>query len=97
MTIEWTIDALDDRGAIMTYLELESPLAALNTDERIEAQIERLRNFPDSGRPGRVDGTPELIISGTPYIAVYSTAAAGVRILRVLHGARMWPGDSSGS
>jgi len=45
------------------------------------------------GRPGRVKETPELVISRTPYIAVYRIGVNHVLILRVLHGARQWPDD----
>jgi plasmid stabilization system protein ParE len=46
------------------------------------------------GRPGRVNGTRELIIQRTPYIAAYRIAGKTVRILRELHGAQMWPEES---
>jgi len=39
-------------------------------DARIAAQIERLIAFPDSGRPGRVDGTRELVVA--PYVVAYA-------------------------
>jgi len=47
--------------------------------------------FPEMGRPGRVDGTRELVIQRTSYIAAYRITGTTVRILRVLHGAQMWP------
>lgn len=43
------------------------------------------------GRPGRVDGTRELVISHTPYIAAYRIAGDTVHIPHVLHGAQEWP------
>lgn len=43
------------------------------------------------GRAGRVSGTRELVVSGTPYIVVYKAHRNVLRILRVLHGAMMWP------
>ena len=60
-------------------------------DDRIRQQIEELIKFPKIGRPGRINGTRELIIQRTPYIAVYRIAGKTLRILRVLHGAQMWP------
>lgn len=64
-------------------------------DDRIRAEVEKLVRFPELGRPGRVEGTPELVISHTPYIAAYRIDGRTVRILRVLHGARRWPEDMS--
>jgi plasmid stabilization system protein ParE len=38
-----------------------------------------------------VEGTREMVIDRTPYIAAYLIEGTIVRILRVLHGARAWP------
>ena len=75
------------------YLEADSPQAAITVDDRIREQVEGLMRFPESGRPGRVEGTRELVIQRTPYIAAYTIAGNIVRILRVLHGAQHWPED----
>lgn len=40
---------------------------------------------------GRIAGTRELAINGTPYVAAYAITETAVRILRVLHGAQEWP------
>jgi addiction module RelE/StbE family toxin len=95
MRLEWSAYALDDRTAIFDYIEADSPRAALTVDERIREQVETLARFPQSGRPGRIEGTRELVISRTPYIAAYRITGNTVRILRVLHGSRRWPDDMS--
>jgi toxin ParE1/3/4 len=94
--LEWSHFAQADRDAIFDYLEADSPQAAITVDERIREQVEGLGQFPESGRTGRVDGTRELVIQRTPYIAAYRITGDTVRILRVLHGARQWPEDMSG-
>lgn len=64
-------------------------------DERIHESVNSLVRFPESGRPGRIEGTRELVITRTPYIVAYRIAGDTLRILPVLHGARRWPEDMS--
>lgn len=91
MRLEWSVFAYADREAIFEAIEADNPRAAIAVDERIRKQIEGLMQFPETGRPGRIAGTRELVIHGTPYIAAYRITGNTVRILRVLHGARLWP------
>jgi toxin ParE1/3/4 len=91
LRLEWSLFALADREAIFDYIEADSPRAAIVVDDRIQQHVEQLRQFPESGRPGRIEGTRELVIDRTPYIAAYQIVGKKVRILRVLHGARLWP------
>lgn len=91
MRLEWSLLAQSDREAIFDYIEADNPRAAAAVDDRIRVQAERLAAFPESGRAGRVEGTRELVIDRTPYIAVYRVRRDAVQILRVLHGARIWP------
>jgi toxin ParE1/3/4 len=95
LRLEWAIFAQADRTAIFDYIEADSPKAAIAVDERIREQVETLARFPQSGRPGRIEGTRELVISRTPYIVAYRITGKTVRILRVLHGSRRWPDDMS--
>lgn len=91
MRLEWSVFALDDRNAIFDYIEADSPQAAVTVDNRIQGQVEGLIQFPELGRSGRVEGTRELVIQRTPYIAAYRLEGNTIRILRVLHGAQLWP------
>lgn len=93
MKLVWSAFALADRDGIFTYIEADSPRAAIAVDERIASAARRLVDFPESGRPGRVVGTRELVITGTPYVAAYAVTAETIRILRVLHGAQRWPDE----
>ncbi|MGH0218803.1 type II toxin-antitoxin system RelE/ParE family toxin [Sinorhizobium meliloti] len=74
-------------------MEGENPRAAVHVDEEIVSAVGRLLDFPESGRPGRVAGTRELVFPRTPYIAAYMVMADRIRILRVLHGAQKWPSE----
>lgn len=91
MKLTWSAFALSDRDAIFTYIEADNPSAAIMIDERIVAATRRLVDFPASGRVGRIAGTRELVINGTPYIAAYAVTETVVRVLRVLHGSQEWP------
>jgi addiction module RelE/StbE family toxin len=91
MKLEWSILAQADRDAIFDCIEADSPQAAIVVDERIREHVGSLVRFPELGRPGRIDGTRELVISRTPYLAAYRIRGNTVRILRVLHGSRRWP------
>lgn len=95
MKLEWSLSALADREQIFDYIEADNPHAAIAVDDDIEEQTERLLQFPLSGRIGRIGGTRELVITGTPYIAIYRIVDETVRIIRVLHGARPWPEEIS--
>jgi plasmid stabilization system protein ParE len=66
MRLEWSAYALADRMAIFDYIEADSPQAAVAVDDRIREQVQTLARFPRSGRPGRIEGTRELVISRTP-------------------------------
>ena len=91
MKLAWSKAALADRNAAIDYVALDNPRAAIETDTTIESQADILKEFPNSGRPGRLAGTRELVVSGTPYILAYRVERDQVRILRVLHGAQRWP------
>jgi toxin ParE1/3/4 len=85
-----------DLENIVDYLAKENPTAALAIWDEIESQVERLREYPKFGRPGRMKGTRELVVTRTPYVVVY-TVQDTVELARVLHGAREWrpmPGGS---
>lgn len=82
-----------DLDSIVDHIALENPSAALDIWDDIERQIERLRDFPRSGRVGRMPETRELVVSGTPYIVVY-LVSDDIELIRVLHGAQKWPPEN---
>ena len=91
MRIAWSLFAIEDREAIFESIEADNAQAAVRMDEAIETQIELLAGTPEMGRPGRVEGTRELVIQRTPYVVAYRIESKTVRVLRVLHGAQPWP------
>ena len=91
MKVIWTRWALEDLDSAREYIALENPRAAVKIIERIEAAVNTLRSFPETGRMGRVEGTRELVISGTPFVIPYQIEKKQLEILGVIHGARRWP------
>jgi toxin ParE1/3/4 len=89
----WGPYALEDRREIYAYIDADDPYAALRMDEAITKTIETLIDFPNIGRMGRVNGTREIVIAGTPYVAPYKIDGDIIYILRILHGARIWPDE----
>ena len=43
------------------------------------------------GRPGREDGTREILFPPMPYVAVYRVKDQTIEVLRIHHGARDRP------
>jgi toxin ParE1/3/4 len=93
--LSWSDYAFADRNRIFDYLEAQSPKAAASIDERLESAAHRLVDFPESGRPGRVVGTRELVIRRTPFVIAYKLTQDTIVVLRVLHGAQLWPDELS--
>jgi addiction module RelE/StbE family toxin len=89
--VEWLRAALRNLNAVAEYISRDNPAAAARTVEAIVDTIENLKRFPGSGRPGRVAGTRELVISGTSYIVPYRVRGDVVQLIRVFHAARKWP------
>jgi toxin ParE1/3/4 len=76
---------------LVTYIAADNPRAAYRMHGEIRRQTGVLAAHPQAGRLGRVPGTRELVITGTPYIAAYRVTNDKATILRLLHGARRWP------
>ncbi len=91
MRVRWLKRALRNLDEEAEYIARDNPKAAARIVERIAAGVVRLGNQPASGRIGRVPGTRELVITGTPYIVPYRVRTNTVEILRVFHAARKWP------
>jgi plasmid stabilization system protein ParE len=58
---------------------------------RILATVEQLAAFPLSGKPRRVAGTRELVISNTSFLAAYNVEQNRIVVLAIYHGAQKWP------
>jgi toxin ParE1/3/4 len=93
--VRWTRKALANLDEEAMFIAKQNPEAAAQIVERIEGAVQKLASYPALGRPGRVLGTRELVISGTPYIIPYRVRGDTLEILRVLHSSRKWPNHFS--
>jgi addiction module RelE/StbE family toxin len=91
--VRWIRRALKNLDEEAAYIARDDPRAAARLVERIVASVERLADYPASGRPGRVPGTRELLVTDTPYLVPYRVRGETVEILRVFHGVRKRPGE----
>jgi toxin ParE1/3/4 len=91
LRIRWTGSALADLEAIGDFIALDNAVAAQRMAAGLAASVDALRDHPNLGRPGRLTGTRELVVSGTPYVVPYRVLGDDVQILAVFHGARRWP------
>jgi toxin ParE1/3/4 len=89
--VRWLRAAVANLIAETEYIARDNPAAAARVELSINQGVEKLRRFPSLGRPGRVSGTRELVIPGTPYIVPYRVRNGTLEILRVYHAARRCP------
>jgi len=89
--VRWLRVALANLLEAAEYLERENPTASAASLERIFKAVYRLEHYPGIGRVGRIEGTRELVVVGTPYVIPYRVRGQYVEILRVFHSARKWP------
>ncbi|HEV2647379.1 MAG TPA: type II toxin-antitoxin system RelE/ParE family toxin [Acidobacteriaceae bacterium] len=89
--LRWTNAAVTDLERIADYLFEQTPEHASRIVRAIYDAPLKLREFPGLGRPGKVDGTRELILTSLPYLLVYVQAGDIIHLVRILHGAQKWP------
>jgi len=93
--IVWSASALADLAGIVDHVAQDNPKAALAIVDRIEETGSALGEMA-TGRPGRVAGTYERLVTGLPYIVAYAidrqpSRAERIVILRTIHAKRDWP------
>jgi toxin ParE1/3/4 len=91
MKVVWLRQASDALDRHYDYLASRNPKAAHFVFKRIIASTKQLRQFPQSGRQGGLEGTREIAVPGVPYIVVYRVGETAVEILHVFHTSSDWP------
>ncbi len=91
MRVRLSPRARDDLRELVRYIARDSPRNARLVRDRIKDAVQRLSLHPESGRPGRVDGTRELVIPHTGYIAAYRIRDRSLEIIALNHESQQWP------
>lgn len=91
MRVRWLRKALRNLDREAAYLTRDNPKIAAEFVLHLRESASTLANHPDLGRPGRVPGTRELVITRFSYILPYRVRGNAVEILRVFHTRRKWP------
>jgi toxin ParE1/3/4 len=91
MIVVWTRRAVGHLIELRAYIEQDSPDAAVRVAGKILTSVELLAGQPGMGRAGRVPGTRELVVPGTPYVIPYRVRGDRLEIIAVFHGRQKWP------
>ena len=91
MTVVWSRRAIDNLVALRDYIAEDSPRSAGSVARQILDAVELLTAQPHLGRPGRITGTRELVVAGTPYVIPYRVRRGKLEVLAVFHGRQKWP------
>jgi toxin ParE1/3/4 len=89
--VRWLSAALANLETEAEYIARDNPAAAVRVVQAITEAVNFLKQYPAMGRPGRIPGTRELVVSDTPYIIPYRVRENEVEIIRVFHAARRGP------
>ena len=91
MTIVWSPRAIEHLALLREYIARDNPNAANRIASALLEAVERLAELPNLGRPGRVAGTRELVVPGTPYIIPYRLRGDRLEVVAVFHARQKWP------
>lgn len=91
MRVRWLAKALASLSAELGHIAAEDADTARRIAIVVRERTERLAQFPESGRPGRVVGTRELVLAGLPFIIPYRVRGEEVQVLRFFHTSRKPP------
>jgi toxin ParE1/3/4 len=91
MRIRWTPAAAADLQGISDYLKEHHPRYRDPTMRKLYGSILALKKWPGLGRPGREEGTREILFPPSPYVAVYRVREQTIEIMRIYHAAQYRP------
>ncbi len=91
MRVRWLQTARHNLDAAVAYIARDNPETARAVYAHIRARVAGLAKHPESGRPGRVFGTRELVIEKYPYLIPYRIRDNEAQILRIFHTSQSLP------
>ena len=91
VTVVWSPRAIRHLTDLRAYIARDNPDAAARTGATLLTAVERLAELPNLGRPGRIPGTREFVVSGTPYVVPYRLRGDRLEVIAVFHGRQRWP------
>ncbi len=91
MIVVWSPRAVEHLAHLRAYIARDNPKAANRIASSLLEAVERLGQLPNLGRPGRVAGTRELVVPGTPYVIPYRLRADRLEVIAVFHARQKWP------
>lgn len=91
MRAVWSARAIRNLVSLRDHIARDSEQNAAAVATRIVQSVDLLMTQPDMGRPGRVLGTRELVIPGTPYLIPYRVRGGRLDLIAVFHGRQKWP------
>jgi plasmid stabilization system protein ParE len=98
MKVRWAHTAIGHLTSIYEYISRDSPRYARRMVDRITARSQQIGRFPQSGQmvPEYQESNIWEITEGS-YRVIYQVCAEEVRVLAVIHGARLLPPRPSGT
>jgi toxin ParE1/3/4 len=91
VTIVWSPRAIEHLSHLRAFIARDNPKAASRMARALLEAVERLAELPNLGRPGRVAGTRERVVPGTPYVIAYRLRSDRLEVIAVFHGRQKWP------
>ena len=91
MTVVWSPRAVEHLTHLRSYIARDNPKAANRVATALLNAVELLAELPNLGRPGRVAGTREMVVPGTPYVIPYRIRGDRLEVIAVFQGRQKWP------
>jgi len=88
--LEWREAARADLLSVVDYISDDNPDATQKLKDDIESKVAQLVDRPKIYEVGRVPGTRAMVVRRN-YMVAYAEDDLKVTVLRVLHGAQLWP------